>query len=132
MNDPTRRALRTRASWPPATRVLVAIIVGAALAVPGVALASSPASAGAHGSVNASVAAYPHSTSVQKAVAYAHCMRHHGVPRYPDPSSSNETSSGLPKVSFQQLGVSSATFQRAANACKRLLPKGSQPSQAES
>jgi hypothetical protein len=45
-------------------------------------------------------------------------MRSHGVPNFPDPSSSG----GVPKETAQQLGVSSSQLQAALNACQHLLP----------
>jgi hypothetical protein len=54
------------------------------------------------------------------ALAFSHCMRSHGVPKFPDPGSSG----AIPKVALQQLGVSSSRFQAAQNACKHLLPNG--------
>jgi hypothetical protein len=60
------------------------------------------------------------STNVQKALAYSRCMRSHGVPRFPDPTSSGT----IPKISWQQLGVSSAQLQSAQTACRRYLPNG--------
>jgi len=60
-------------------------------------------------------------------VAFARCVRSHGVANYPDP-----TSSGLVKESVEQLGVSSARFLTAQSACRHLLPNGgSGPSPAE-
>ncbi len=59
-------------------------------------------------------------------------MRSNGVPRYPDPSSSNELPNGLTKVSVQQLGVSSSQFQVAERACAHLLPNGGQTTPAAS
>jgi hypothetical protein len=63
----------------------------------------------------------PSAVSAQQtgALAFASCMRSHGVPNYPDP-----TSSGLVKESLQQLGVSSSRFQSASSACNHLLPNG--------
>jgi hypothetical protein len=62
------------------------------------------------------------------AVAFAHCMRAHGVPSYPDPTSGGQ----LVKESVQQLGVSSARFQAASRVCNHLLPNGSSgPSSAQ-
>jgi hypothetical protein len=62
-------------------------------------------------------------------VAYSGCVRAHGVPRFPDPASNGQAP---PKRSLGQLGVSSARFQAAQTACRRLLPSGGQPpSQAE-
>ena len=55
-------------------------------------------------------------------VAYASCMRSHGVPNFPDPTSSG----GIPKdavVSAFQ-AVSSAQADAAQNACRDLLPAG--------
>jgi hypothetical protein len=60
-------------------------------------------------------------------LAFARCMRSHGVSNYPDP-----TSSGLVKQSLQQLGVSGARFQSASSGCNHLLPNGgSGPSPAQ-
>lgn len=60
------------------------------------------------------------SAQANGAVAFAHCLRSHGVPKYPDPTSSGQ----LVKESVQQLGVSSARFQAAARVCNHLLPNG--------
>ncbi len=61
------------------------------------------------------------------ALAFARCMRAHGVANYPDP-----TPSGLVKEGLQQLGVSRPRFQSASRACDHLLPNGgSGPSPAE-
>jgi hypothetical protein len=67
------------------------------------------------------------SASSRSAVAYSACMRSHGVPRYPDPTSDGE----LPKVGLQQLGVSSSQFQSAQAACKGLYPTGGSLQQQE-
>ena len=61
-------------------------------------------------------------------VAFSRCVRSHGVTDYPDPSSSGV----IPKESPQQLGVTTAKFQSAQNACRHLLPNGGNgPNQAE-
>jgi len=64
-----------------------------------------------------------------EALAYAGCLRTHGVPNWPDP-----TSSGLfdkSKLTLQQLGVSNSQLQAAQTACQRLLPGGGErPDQA--
>ncbi|MHB1929129.1 MAG: hypothetical protein ACYCUG_06870, partial [Acidimicrobiales bacterium] len=63
-------------------------------------------------------------------MAYASCMRSHGVPNFPDPDSSG----GISKqgvVSALQ-AVSSAQAQTADNACNHLMPGAGlsgQPSQ---
>jgi hypothetical protein len=45
-------------------------------------------------------------------------MRSHGVPDFPDPTSSGQ----LPKGEAQQFGVSGAQFQAAQRACQHLYP----------
>ena len=87
------------------------IIATAALTLLAAACSGSPASTASGGSPDAGGAA-----SSPSAVAYSSCMRSHGVPNYPDPSSSGQ----LPKTSAQQLGVSSSQFQAAEQACQHL------------
>jgi hypothetical protein len=99
MNDSTRVIRRPRRAWPPVARTAVAITATASLALPAAAYANGQ-------------------TNIQKALAYSSCMRRHGVQRFPDPDSSGV----IPKVSLQQLGVSSLRFQAAQAACRRLLP----------
>lgn len=59
-------------------------------------------------------------------VAFSHCMRAHGVPRFPDPKSNGV----IPKVGLQQLGVSGSRFQAARSACGHLLPSSGESSPA--
>jgi hypothetical protein len=82
-----------------------------AIAVAGTALLAAACA----GSVPAVAAG---STNYQKAVAYAHCMRAHGAPRWPDPNSQG--------VFISTLG-NRADFHAPASAnraCQRLLPNG--------
>jgi hypothetical protein len=74
----------------------------------------------------------PTQSSSSDPLAYSRCMRSNGVPKYPDPSSSNALPDGLPKVDFQELGVSSTQFAAAQTACARLLPNGGQSTPATS
>jgi len=61
-------------------------------------------------------------------VAFARCMRAHGVPAYPDPASGGQ----LVKKTPEQLGVSLPRFQAAQGDCRNLLPNGgSGPTQAQ-
>jgi hypothetical protein len=53
-------------------------------------------------------------------LAYSACMRSHGVPSFPDPSSSG----GIQKETSQQLGVSSSVLDAANNTCQHLIPGG--------
>ncbi|MGH7732796.1 MAG: hypothetical protein ACREOE_03605, partial [Gemmatimonadales bacterium] len=66
----------------------------------------------------------PLSTSAVSAqhgwLAFSRCMRSHGVAEFPDPTSNG----ALPKVSPQQLGVSSSQLDSAQTACQPLLPAG--------
>jgi hypothetical protein len=105
----------------------MAIIATAAVALLAAACSGSPSPAGAGGPPNVGGSA-----TSQRALAYSACMRSHGVPNYPDASSSNELPNGLPKVDPQQLGVSSSQYQAARQACAHLLPSGGQMTQAES
>jgi hypothetical protein len=51
-------------------------------------------------------------------VAYATCMRSHGVPTFPDPNSKGHlSSSSLPNVNSPQ-------YRRAQEVCRSLLPQG--------
>lgn len=60
-------------------------------------------------------------------VAYAACIRSHGVPNYPDPDSSGE----LAKTDAHQLGVSTSEYQAAQDACRHLVPTGGSLMQRE-
>ena len=126
MTGSTRVVRRPRRVRPPAARTAAAVIAMAALALLATACGSSPSSAGSAGSSNAG-----RSANSQVGINYASCMRSHGVPKYPDPSSGNELANGLPKVSVQQLGVSNSQYQAAQNACVHLLPNGGQQTQSQ-
>ena len=127
MNDSTRVMRRPRRPRPPAARTAAAIIATGALALLATACGNSSSSTGSGGSSNTG-----NSTTSQVGINYASCMRSHGVPKYPDPSSSNKLANGLPKVSVQQLGVSTSQYQAAQNACAHLLPNGGQQTQHQS
>jgi hypothetical protein len=76
------------------------------------------AACGSNGTTNASADSST-STAYQKALAYAQCIRAHGIPDYPDPNSQGQfivqNGSALPKVS-------AAVANTAAKACQKLLP----------
>jgi hypothetical protein len=117
MNDSTHVLRRPRRARPPAARTTAAVIATAGLALLAAACSGS-SSAGAGGSPNAGGPATAASTDSQKALAFSHCVRAHGVPNYPDPGSSG----GVVKENAQQLGVSSSQLQAALSACEHLLP----------
>jgi hypothetical protein len=94
---PPRRAVRRTA------RASIALIL---MALPVAACGSSPSpSAGG-------------STTYASEVAYSACMRSHGVPNFPDPTSNGP----VLKADPQQLAVSTAQYRRAQQACQHLLP----------
>src|SRR5580693_9642149 len=127
MNDSTRVTRRPWRAQPRPARAAAALIAAVILALLGAACSGSPSAAGSGGSSNAG-----RSANSQIGIDYARCMRAHGVPRYPDPGSGNELASGLPKVSPQQLEVSSSQYQAARNGCAHLLPNGGQMTQGQS
>jgi hypothetical protein len=113
--------LTLRRPRPPVARAAAAI-AAAALALLTAACGSSPSSTGPGGSSNAGGPASSQAASSQ-AVAFSHCMRSHGVPAFPDPTRRG----GVPKVTPQQVGVSTSQLQAAQRACAQLL----QPTQAQ-
>jgi hypothetical protein len=54
-------------------------------------------------------------TTQNRLVAYSHCMRSHGVPNFPDPTSSE----GIPK---DKIPVGSPQFAAASSDCQHLMP----------
>lgn len=114
MDGRTQGMLRGRLAWRHAARTAAVLSVVGTLALTAAACSSgSPSSAGAGGSPSATGPA-----SSRSAVGYASCIRSHGIPNYPDPSSNGT----LPKTSAQHLGVSSSQYQAARSACQHLLP----------
>jgi hypothetical protein len=126
MSDGPRVIRRLRRATPPTARTAAAILAAASLALPAAVFGSRPPSTVADSSTNERVLALFHSTNVQKALAYSRCMRSHGVVNFPDPNSRGV----IPKVSLQQLRVSSTVFEAAQRACQHLLPNSGQSSQA--
>jgi hypothetical protein len=113
MNHSIHVMRRPRRVRPSAARAAASIGAVVTLALLAAACSGSGGSRSAAGSTNAGG-----STSSPSAVAYSHCMRSHGVPNYPDSS----TSGGIPKASAQQLGVSDSQYRAAKNACLHLIP----------
>jgi len=64
------------------------------------------------------------------AVAYARCVRAHGVPHWPDPSASGTFDKS--KLTAQRLGASSSRVDAAERSCRHLLTNGGQPTRAAS
>jgi hypothetical protein len=77
-------------------------------------------------------------TKYSQALAFANCMRSHGVPNFPDPKSganghiqiqdSQRAGSG-PSLKINGVPVNAPAFQSAQQACHSLLPNGGKPPQ---
>jgi hypothetical protein len=100
--------------------ILVLVVAAAALSL----LATG---CGGGGSSGAGVASVPSSTTTTTttsqigAVAYARCMRAHGVPGFPDPDGTGN----FPKPGVVAARKSNApAFDAADSNCRDLLPKG--------
>jgi hypothetical protein len=102
-------------------RLLILTIVGAAVAFSLLAAGcgggnSSPGVANVASSTTSAAAAQ------NGLVAYADCMRSHGVPTFPDPNSSGQ----IPKLQVVAAHARNPSrFGSADNDCRRLLPNGS-------
>jgi len=121
MNHSTRAMRRPPRARPPTARTAAAIIATTALALLAAACSGSPSPAGPGSSPNAGGSANSH------LLAFAQCMRSHGVPSFPDPSSS-----GFSKTTLNQVAGSSSQYQAATQTCQHLLPNGgSGPTPAE-
>jgi hypothetical protein len=99
---------------------VLAIIAGIALATVACSSSSTSGSGPSAGSSQAGG-----STTYQKDLAYAQCMRSHGVPKFPDPTSSGAF------VNTGQFNSDSSQFHSADATCRHLLPAGGQLSQSQ-
>lgn len=79
----------------------------------GVGLLAAACSGGSPGS-----AAPSSGSNFQKSVAFAQCVRAHGVPDFPDPNSQGD-------FIITGNGVNQVQLQSARAACRKLLPQGS-------
>jgi hypothetical protein len=67
---------------------------------------------------------------VQAAYAFSKCMRANGVPTFPDP----QTSAGGTRLTIganSNIDPNSPSFQAAQKKCRKLLPNGGRPTQAQ-
>jgi hypothetical protein len=80
--------------------------------VTGVALFAAACSGGSSSSAAAGSSQYT------KALAYAQCMRHHGVPNFPDPNSKGQ----ITLTPSDGVNINSAQYQSAAKTCQSLAP----------
>lgn len=93
------------------------VIAASALALLAAACSGSLSSPGSGSSPGAGGSGNPQRASSQL-LAFAQCMRSHGLPSFPDPASDDK----LPDA--HHLGVSDSRYQRAMTACRHLLPSG--------
>lgn len=63
-------------------------------------------------------------------VAFAVCMRSHGLPDYPDPQISSSGGQVHVKISPGSLNPNSPAFKTATKACHELVPNGGAPGAA--
>jgi hypothetical protein len=84
------------------------------------------AACGGGGAAAGSGASPSASSTYAKEVAYAQCMRSHGVPQYPDPNSNGQTDLNGATINMQ-----SAAFQSATKACQSLAPNLGQSSNSQ-
>lgn len=112
------------------SRVRVAPLLTAGVLAAGLVIAacsSGPSSPGVATGSTATTASNPHSTGgsapARGALAYAACMRSHGVHNFPDPNANGDFLS-LKSETLQQLGVTSAQMRAADGQCSHLLPPG--------
>jgi hypothetical protein len=118
MNDRTGDRWRWFRAWPRQAGVLAVgagiVLLAAACSSGSSASAGSPSNPGSSSSTGGSSAA-------QQELAYAQCMRSHGVPNYPDP---NPNPTVNPRIALAQAGVdtNSPQFQAASQICERLYP----------
>lgn len=116
--SPCTRPARPRLA--PGARLIAALIVAAAV-VAGIttACSSSSSSSPSHASGPASGQA----SSSGGALAFSACMRSHGVPNFPDPTSGSNGGT----VELQQgsgIDPNSPAYQAAFRSCQSLLPAG--------
>src|SRR5581483_1453777 len=115
----TGRAAVPRTTSPGSSRLMRSTIFAVlpGLAVAGVVLLA--ACDGSGGPPSGSVGSHGPSSS-DSPLAYSSCMRSHGVPNFPDPTSNGV----LPKGDAATYGVSDARMETARVACRHLLPDG--------
>ncbi len=116
-----RRALRAHAAA--AALIAVGVLVagcGGGGSNSGVANVSTSSTSSSHSSS---------SSTYDQALAYASCVRAHGVPLWPDPDADGRFDKS--KLTPHLLGVSSSKAGVAAHACRSLLPTYTVTQQAQ-
>jgi hypothetical protein len=112
-NNDNHRSARRRA-------IMLAVTAGIAL------LTTAAACGGGSSTGSAGSSATGASTTYAKELAYAQCMRSHGVPNFPDPNSN-----GTFSINGNSVNLHSAQAQSAQKACSSLAPHFTQAQQAQ-
>jgi hypothetical protein len=110
---PVHREVHMRSRRP---IILTSVVTVAAFSL----LAAGCGGGGSPGVASVASSTTAATTTQNGAVAFAHCMRSHGVPTFPDPDSSGVFDG--PKL--KQVGVSASRVRAAQSACNHLLPNG--------
>lgn len=113
MNTATGDRRRWCRAWPQRSCMLAVV---ACIGLLTAACGSNSPSTGASGS-NSTTSTAKSGADRQKAIAFAQCMRSHGVTKYPDPGAG-----GGGPIDSSQLGVSESQYQTAKDACASLAP----------
>ncbi len=96
------------------------------MAAAAIAAATLVAACGSNSSSSSSSGGHPTQAQIQQeqqdAVRFADCMRSHGVPGFPDPTTS-------PHAFKNAFNTKSPAFQSGAMVCRHLLPGGGHPNQ---
>jgi hypothetical protein len=119
MTDRTFVARPAARALPPTMRTTAGLLVAAVLAVLATACSGSSASSGGPSNAGGS-------SISRSAIGFSQCMRSHGVPNFPDPT----TNGTIPKGTAQQFGVSDSRYESAQTSCAHLLPNSGEPSNA--
>jgi hypothetical protein len=117
-----------------AITAIVLALAGCGGSSPSGGVAHLGSSTGSSSTSTASASSSEDPASIQKAmVAYARCMRSHGVPGFPEPTEGHieihsQGRSGGPSTSNVGINPEGAAFQAADKTCRKLLPNGGTPS----
>ena len=124
MNNRPGRGPGPRQPWSRRMRVAAVITVVAAAALLTAACGGSPSSSSSPPSTGGGGAL---SAYISQQLAYARCMRVHGIPNFPDPGGDGHFN----KHKLRQLGISESRARAAGTACQNLLPAGQPPLTAQ-
>lgn len=112
--------------WPALLAPMIGTLAAGTVLVAGCAQGSSGPGVASVGSAAASSTSGTSSTSNRaSALAYAQCMRSHGVPRFPDPDSNGHL--GAAGGPGSGVDPQSTQYQAATQACRSLMPGQSGP-----